>query len=150
VNVSLVLFLLLFLPKVFSLMPGDTSSKPCLLVVDDDEQVLELLSDVLAENHEVVTFSHPVRALDWCRQVGSSFRVSTLITDLKMPGLNGLDLIRQIRVCLPGLPAIIASGSWTALKVADSHSLPGVIVLPKPFDIPSLLSALRKVSGRHG
>jgi PAS domain S-box-containing protein len=82
---------------------ASTSPREALLVVDDDKIILDLLCRTFKTNYEVHSASSGEEALT----VLAEHRVDLLITDQKMPGMTGLDLIAEARKTLPDLQAIL-------------------------------------------
>jgi len=75
-------------------------------------------------------------------------RFDAVVSDYAMPGVNGIDLIHEIRNIQPGLPAVIITGY---ADLGSGTSLPdGAVVLYKPFPRDRLLHALRGVMTREG
>jgi PAS domain S-box-containing protein len=103
-----------------------------LLVVDDDPLVLETMVLLMeAEGHAVVPAKDGAEAIVKLRR---GPKVDLLVTDLSMPGMDGLELVQEIRRFQPGLRAIIVTGFATdALESALSGKLTGgVTLLRKP------------------
>jgi len=113
-----------------------------ILVVDDDEQIREVLSDMLTiDGHQITACEDGYVALEQCK----SQRFDLMITDLGMPGMSGLDLAGQVHESDPEMPIAMITGWGTQLN-HDEVALKGVkAVLPKPFhlkDIKALISEL--------
>jgi DNA-binding response OmpR family regulator len=107
------------------------ASQACILVIDDDEGVLELIEDVLSPDYTVEGFSDPKAGLE---RLGNE-RFDALIVDLGMPGLDGVELIQQVRT-LPGnceLP-IIAVSAFDQLRSRISAVQVDAVVA-KPFTL---------------
>jgi len=112
-----------------------------VLVVDDEEFILETTREALHDvGYRVLTAKGGDEAL---RQVENHEDVEVVITDLRMPNMDGFDLIRTLRARHPNLPIIAASGmadgrSENALQ-AGAHTF-----LAKPFSEEELQGALRE------
>jgi PAS domain S-box-containing protein len=110
-----------------------------VLVVDDEEFILETTREALRDaGYRVLTARNGDEAL---RQVDEHDDVEVVITDLRMPNMDGLALIRTLRARHPNLPIIAASGmadgrSENALQ-AGAHTF-----LAKPFSEDELQGAL--------
>lgn len=116
-----------------------------VLVVDDEASIRELLSKTLAlENYDVDTAGDGVAALDRMR----AFAYDLLIADLKMPGMDGLTLIRQAKRLNAGLRIIIITGFSTESSAIEAVNLGVDGYLTKPFRIPQVLSAAAKALGQ--
>ena len=86
------------------------SSKRIVGVVDDDIDIMTLFHDVLCENvleASVYAFNDPVAALKHFTENESNYAL--LISDLRMPGLNGLELLKKIKVSNPKVRTILMS-----------------------------------------
>ena len=116
-----------------------------VLVVDDEASIRELLSKTLAlENYDVDTAGDGVAALDRMR----AFAYDLLIADLKMPGMDGLTLIRQAKRLNADLRIIIITGFSTESSAIEAVNLGVDGYLTKPFRIPQVLSAAAKALGQ--
>jgi signal transduction histidine kinase len=83
--------------------------RPRVLLVEDEDIVREVLVTQLeGEGYEVLPAPHAQAALDLLAQVG---RVDALVTDLNMPGMNGLDLIRTVRGQGMSMAAVLLTGN---------------------------------------
>src|SRR5438270_4571007 len=80
-----------------------------LLVVDDEEAIRELTSTVLADDgYEILMAEDGVHALELLPR----FRPDLVITDLQMPRMSGIELVKIMRQRFPHLPVIILSGAF--------------------------------------
>jgi CheY-like chemotaxis protein len=85
----------------------DETKRATILVVDDDADVLELTAEVLeGAGYEVLTASGAEPALELLR---GTAKVDLLLTDIVMPGLNGLGLADEAKRLRPGLRVLYAS-----------------------------------------
>ncbi len=110
-----------------------TSSKPRIMLVDDDAEVLEALSEVLTScDYIVSTFANAVAARSYLH---NGELADLLITDLSMPDIDGLTLIREARRRLPGLPALLLTGYSENEVAPAAKSLPNgrLMLLQKPI-----------------
>ncbi|HXH36989.1 MAG TPA: response regulator [Thermoanaerobaculia bacterium] len=116
------------------------TSKPIILVVDDDLPILALMRSLLREfGFEAVTAENGSQALAETR----ARRPSAVLIDRNMPGMTGDELIRALRnePGLDGLPILVLSGQ--AVSPAELASLGADGALLKPFDVPVLIARLR-------
>jgi len=120
---------------------ADASSKQTLLIVDDDERIRRVLTRQLAkEPFHVVTASSAEEALEVLKSPHPG--PALIITDVRMPGLNGLEFLREIRALSADVPVMIVTG-FADLEVEEAASLdPQVILLEKPFTRSRLLKRL--------
>jgi len=115
-----------------------------VLFVDDEASIRELVAHMLRrEGCEVETVASGEDALQMLRERGESY-YQLLITDLTMPGLNGMELARQVHQMAPSLPVVLCSGYGT--EVAEQvENLPNIVsYLQKPYRRQQLLEVLEK------
>ncbi|MGE5056743.1 MAG: response regulator [Acidobacteriota bacterium] len=104
----------------------DPEGRSRLLVVDDDEAIREIISAMLTEQgYEIVTAGDGRQALELTRQ----FRPHLVVTDLRMPGMAGDELVRVMRERFPQLPVIVVSGEFLADEFLTS--VPADAFIPK-------------------
>jgi excisionase family DNA binding protein len=120
------------------------STRQRVLVVDDEASIRDLLSKTLAlAEYDVDTAPDGTSALDRMRQ----FNYDLLIADLKMPGMDGLTLIRQAKRIKADLPVIIITGFSTESSAIEAVNLGVAGYLTKPFRVPQVLAAASKALG---
>jgi excisionase family DNA binding protein len=120
------------------------SARQRVLVVDDEASIRDLLSKTLAlAEYDVDTAPDGTTALDRMRQ----FNYDLLIADLKMPGMDGLTLIRQAKRIKADLPVIIITGFSTESSAIEAVNLGVAGYLTKPFRVPQVLAAASKALG---
>jgi len=114
-----------------------------ILLIDDDPGIRDTLQQVLTgEGCEVVMERRGDDGL--ARAAKESFNV--VITDLKLPGLNGLDLVRQLHAAQPRLPIILITAFGTTQTAIEATKFGAYDYLLKPFDMPQLLDLVRKAA----
>jgi excisionase family DNA binding protein len=115
-----------------------------VLVVDDESSIRELLQKTLAlAEYEVDTAPDGRAALERLR-LGS---YDLLIADLKMPGMDGLTLIREAKRLKADLPVIIITGFSTESSAIEAVNLGVAGYLTKPFRVPQVLAAAARALG---
>ena len=114
-----------------------------ILVVDDEEEMHRLMNAILASKHEPLFLDSADRAASMLR--AGHTRFDLVITDIRMPGLSGMDFAHWVRRFYPELPILVVSG----LIVAESDPVAtrlrriGVqAILGKPFTALELLDAI--------
>ncbi len=121
--------------------PGD---RPRILVVDDEQAVRDLLAKTLTmADYDVDAAPDGATAIDRMRAV----EYDLLITDLKMPGMDGLSVIREARRATPDLPVIIITGYSTEASAIEAINLGVAGYLTKPFRLPRILAAAARALG---
>lgn len=127
---------------------ADTQAKHRILTVDDDPDILKLLNMRLkAAGYEVMSASNGEEAL---AQISIN-RPSLVISDLRMPGMDGLALFDAIHQKDPALPVIMVTAHGSIPEAVDATQRGVFGFLTKPFDSKSLLqqveAALRMTAG---
>jgi len=118
-------------------------------IVDDDPSIRFVLEKALArENLPTRSFTHPREVLDALADVtaGDPARQGpqVLVSDIRMPGGSGLQLLEKVRELQPGLPVIIMT-AYSDLDSAVSAFQRGAFeYLPKPFDLPKAVELIRR------
>src|SRR5258706_8663952 len=107
-----------------------------ILLVEDDSDIVASLGRVLAgEGYEVAFEKTGDGGL--ASAIAGSFDV--VITDLKMPGMNGLELVRQLHIARPRLPILMMAAHGTTAPAIEAMQAGAYDYLLKPFEIPELL-----------
>src|SRR5689334_11361857 len=110
-------------------------------IVDDDQSIRFVLEKALArEDFAVRSFTNPrdvLAALD-------EDEPQVLVSDIRMPGGSGIDLLSKVRETHPSLPVIIMT-AYSDLDSAVSAFQGGAFeYLPKPFDVPKAVELIRR------
>jgi CheY-like chemotaxis protein len=117
--------------------------RPCILVVDDEPGIAELLTELLsALGYEVVTAEHGRRALDRLAERP----VDLMISDVMMPVLDGPGLYREATRQFPYLRErfIWITGEVPGTEMREFLYATGAPLLPKPFTLESVRHAIRR------
>lgn len=124
--------------------PSGPPSRPRILVVDDEAAIRDLLAKTLAlAEYDVDVAPEGRSALERLR----TLPYDLLITDLKMPGVDGLAVIREARRYKPDLPVIIITGFSTEASAIEAINLGVSGYLTKPFRVPKVLATAAKALG---
>lgn len=124
--------------------PSRAADRPRVLVVDDEASIRELLSKTLAlAEYDVDTAADGRAAIERLR-LG---HYDLLIADLKMPGLDGLSLIREAKRLKTDMPVIIITGFSTESSAIEAVNLGVAGYLTKPFRVPQVLAAAARALG---
>jgi excisionase family DNA binding protein len=122
----------------------NTGERPRILVVDDEQAVRDLLSKTLTmADYDVDSADDGPSAIDKMRAV----EYDLLITDLKMPGMDGLSVIREARKLVSDLRVIIITGYSTEASAIEAINLGVSGYLTKPFRLPRILAAAARALG---
>jgi CheY-like chemotaxis protein len=111
-----------------------------LLLVDDDPVVARAVRRMLVRHgHDIEICPDPLVALERVR----TDRFDLVITDFRMPGIDGLKLASQIAAIVPDLPIILLTGSFD-VDLARVEAVGVVAVIAKPVDTEMLVEVIRK------
>lgn len=122
--------------------------KTRILIAEDEEPVRELLTDILADaGYDVRGVSTGEKALD---EIGEE-NYTLLLTDLRMPGMNGIDLIREAKKIDENICVIVITGYPSVQSVVESMREGVSDYLAKPFDIKEIKLAVDRAveKARH-
>ena len=113
-----------------------------ILIVDDQQQVLRIAEVMLrAAGYEVYVASNATDALAIASQVGCGLNL--LLTDMRMPDIDGHDLILALRQLCPNVDTIVMSGALSA----DDVRIKNYKIIWKPFTMDQLVEVVREVLG---
>jgi excisionase family DNA binding protein len=122
------------------------AGRPRVLIVDDEATIRDLLSKTLALAEYDVDLAPDGRtAVERLRIIPYDL----LITDLKMPGVDGLSVIREARRLKADIPVIIITGFSTEASAIEAVNLGVSGYLTKPFRVPRVLAAASKALGEQ-
>jgi excisionase family DNA binding protein len=124
--------------------PAAGTTRPRVLVVDDEASIRDLLAKTLAlAEYDVDVAPDGRSALERMRL----YPYDLLIADLKMPGMDGLTVIREAKRYKADLPVIIITGFSTESSAIEAVNLGVAGYLTKPFRVPQVLAAAAKALG---
>lgn len=113
-----------------------------ILLVDDDYDIVNLFKDLLEKvNYEVIGFTNPLEALQHYKINWN--RYGLVISDMRMPGMTGFDLLKNIKK----IDATICFFLMSAYDTIDFSELEGIKIdgfIQKPIRIKELLSTIEK------
>ncbi|VTZ27080.1 Transcriptional regulatory protein FixJ [Methylocella tundrae] len=122
------------------------ASDPVVHLIDDDDGVRQALAFLLTASGFAVRVHESAAAfLDAIATV----QPGCVITDVRMPGIDGLELQRQLKARRLGLPVIIMTGHGDVPLAVEAMKAGAIDFLEKPFDDESLLTAVRIALDRH-
>lgn len=115
--------------------------KPNILLVEDDTNIATGLQKVMrASGYDVTALSRGDAGLE--EAIAKPFDV--VITDLKLPGLDGLELVRQLHRVKPKLPIILITAHGTTDIAIEATKWGAFDYVPKPFEVDELLDLTAK------
>jgi two-component system, NtrC family, nitrogen regulation response regulator GlnG len=114
-------------------------------IVDDDQSIRFVLEKaLLREDLPTRSFTNPREVLAALETATEDDGPQILVSDIRMPGGSGLDLLEKVKARLPGLPVIIMT-AYSDLDSAVSAFQGGAFeYLPKPFDLPKAVELIRR------
>ena len=114
-------------------------------IVDDDQSIRFVLEKaLLREDLPTRSFTNPREVLAALADCSDEDGPQILVSDIRMPGGSGLDLLEKVKQKLPGLPVIIMT-AFSDLDSAVSAFQGGAFeYLPKPFDLPKAVELIRR------
>ncbi len=114
-------------------------------IVDDDQSIRFVLEKaLLRENLPTRSFTNPKDVIAALNVAGDDDGPQILVSDIRMPGGSGLDLLEKVKAKHPGLPVIIMT-AFSDLDSAVSAFQGGAFeYLPKPFDLPKAVELIRR------
>jgi DNA-binding NtrC family response regulator len=121
-----------------------SAETPRILIVDDDPGQRSLLNSFLrSQGFETATADSGERALEMLR----AGRYAMMISDVRMPGLSGLETLRRARQQHATLPVLLVT-AFTDIRDAVAAMRDGAVnYLPKPIDLDELLNSVRQATG---
>lgn len=121
------------------------AERPRLLLVDDEDRVLNALRRTLRRLPvEIETARNAREAL---ARLSESPDVGLVVSDFKMPGMNGIELLKRIRKQRPEVARILLSGFSAEIPEADLTAAGLLALLAKPWDDGALKAAIREGLG---
>ena len=123
---------------------GPAADRGTVLVVDDEAIVRMLVTETLEElGYTAIEAGDGLQGL---RILQSDASIDLLVTDVKLPGMNGRQLAEAARVVRPDLPVLFITGYAQSVGGAQSVNLqPGMDLIGKPFSIDDLAAKIRQL-----
>lgn len=115
-------------------------------VIDDDEDVRQSLAFLLSAAGLAVRIHDSAVAF---LQVLPEIQEGCIVTDIRMPDMDGLELQRRLRDLRPGWPVIVMTGHGDVPLAVEAMKAGAIDFIEKPFDDEVLLSAVRSALARH-
>ncbi|NTV64934.1 MAG: response regulator, partial [Oscillochloris sp.] len=111
-----------------------------LLIVDDDVSISKSLQALLERiGHKVTIYADALAALDAYKARG----FDVVLTDMAMPGMNGIELLRELRAYDPDVRVLLFTGQALPNLVEEAGRAGALSVLHKPFELNEVLKAIR-------
>lgn len=121
-------------------MDAEATKKPVLLIAEDDKTTRDGLSLALRDSYEVLLAEDGLRALE----ILSTREVAILLSDVRMPGLDGLTLLQRALARNPGLICIILTAYGSVETAVDAMKRGAFDFLTKPVNLDHLELLLKR------
>jgi two-component system, cell cycle sensor histidine kinase and response regulator CckA len=115
-----------------------------ILVVDDEPGIRTMIQFELSQQgHSILTADSGAAALEVLK---GAAKVDLILTDMRMPQMDGLDLVVQVRKALPDIPIVLMTG-FVEDRVLEVQKYNLSATLNKPFTIDQLAEVVGKILG---
>jgi DNA-binding NtrC family response regulator len=113
-----------------------------ILIVDDEPDMLRLLTMILRSKtpYDITTTNNPVEALELAKRGGYDL----VITDLKMPGLDGIELLDSVKKVDEDIPVIVMTAYGTVESASETLAKGGFDFITKPFRKEQIVVTIEK------
>jgi DNA-binding NtrC family response regulator len=121
---------------------GEYFMSATIIIVDDELDMLELLEMIITEKtpHQVVTTNNPLEVSLMMRQ----HEADLLVTDLRMPAMGGIELIKKIKEDYPILPIIVITAYGSSQSAEESVAAGAYDYITKPFRKDQILITINR------
>lgn len=117
-----------------------------IMIVDDEPQVAEVLAKSLSRQGHRTTVLHSGE--DALKAIGVA-APDALFLDVSMPGMNGLQVLEEVRRTRPNLAVVVITGNATADQVEEVKRLGAVDVIPKPAALAHYHDAIERLHQKN-
>ena len=111
-----------------------------VLIVDDDPQMLIAMSEAVKRDFPVTTAGNGIQALEILKE--TQFRI--VITDLRMPGVTGLDVLREVKEASPRSQVILVTAHGSVNNAVEAMKMGAFDYLVKPFALEDLHNVIQR------
>ncbi len=126
---------------------SERERRPTLLVVDDEPEMLRSVYDLFRLDYTVLTFERGPEAL---RALASDGQVDVILSDQRMPGMTGVELLREAKRIRPEVTRLLFTGYADIKAVIDAINEGNVFrYIAKPWDPEEMLSVARQAVEQH-
>ena len=113
--------------------------KPKILIVDDDPDLLALVAEAFRPEYQVFTAKNGADTL----QIALSEGPAVIISDINMPVMDGLTLVKELRAAKSEIPVILMTGYSDTTKIRTAWQNGAFDFISKPFELPLLQSIVK-------
>ena len=119
-------------------------ANPKILICDDEEGVRESLKVILSDHYNLISVDNAEMALEI---LAHSKDIKLMLLDIKMPKINGLDALKEIKKKHPPLKIIMVTGYKSVETAAEAAKLGATGYIIKPFKSQEILETVKKNLG---
>ena len=113
-----------------------------IMICDDEEGIRESLKLVLGDHYDLVAVDSGEQAL---HTLANAKDITTVLLDIKMPKVNGLDVLQEIKSKYPKVKIIMVTGYRSVETAAEASRLGASGYIIKPFKAEEILEAVKKM-----
>jgi len=114
---------------------------PKILICDDEEGIRESLKLILGDHYNLVTVDSGEMAFE---VLAHSKEIKVMLLDIKMPKINGLDVLQEVKKKFPHIKVIIVTGYKSVETAAEATRLGACGYIVKPFKSEEILETVKK------
>jgi putative nucleotidyltransferase with HDIG domain len=122
------------------MIPANDARRACVLIVDDEEEIRDVLSELLGEDYDCQSVASAEEALARLHAT----RVDVIVSDINMEGMSGLEMIPHVARVSPDTTVILVSGAQTVENAIEALRAGAFDYVMKPFDLRHVEAAVRR------
>ena len=126
-------------------MVNANTERPAILIIDDEEQIRDLLSNLLSPTHDCTTVGSAEDAL----AILNSVKFNLVISDINMGGISGLDLVPLVFRTTPDTVVVMISGQQTIDSAIEAMRAGAFDYMTKPLDLRHVHTAVKRALAHH-
>ncbi len=124
---------------------NSATAGPLVWIIDDDQSMRWVLEKTLSNNgYQVAVYESGSVALTRFKRASPDDRPQLIITDVRMPGINGFELLKQIKNIAAQIPIIVMTAYADLDTTVQAYQEGAFEYLPKPFDIDDALKLVAR------
>lgn len=112
-----------------------------IMVVDDDQGILESFDAMLGDDYPLVTLDNGLEAIEYMK----SHKPKLIFLDIKMPGMNGIEVLKRLRQSKVDAAVVIVTATTKAHHEEEAEELGITGYLRKPFEVDDVEDITRRV-----
>lgn len=123
-------------------------TKPDIIIIDDEPEILENYKELLSDEYNVLSFDEPKKFLDALSKQEIK-NIDLVLSDFKMPKMDGLEMIRRAQKLEYKFPFILQSGFLDKKTILDALDLGAFRLLEKPINSRMMVDAIEQLLIEH-